>query len=358
MADQNYWDDVEEGQEIALENEEMASQRLVVWAAASGDFYQIHYDDGFAENNRLPGIIVHGALKGMLVGRLLDEWAGDEGSIKKWGVSYRGMDPARQALRIWGKVTRKYEEGGEGNPPVWYRFGMCDTGNAFQSAIAMLQALYHRDQTGQGQFVTTSLLNCGMYYNSDYFEGGPEGLGRPALDKGQTGLGPLYRLYETAKGWLAVAAVEERHWLALCRAIGKPELAEEARFADPSARQRNADALASILEETFSRGKATHWFATLDAAGVPCELSDEERGQRMYQDPEALANGWFVSYEHAEFGKMHQFGPLVELSETPGKTGGPPPLLGEHTRAIMAELGYAEEETARLKDAGVITWSG
>ena len=113
MADQNYWDDVEEGQEIALENEEMASQRLVVWAAASGDFYQIHYDDGFAENNRLPGIIVHGALKGMLVGRLLDEWAGDEGSIKKWGVSYRGMDPARQALRIWGKVTRKYEEGGE-----------------------------------------------------------------------------------------------------------------------------------------------------------------------------------------------------------------------------------------------------
>ena len=113
MADQNYWDDVEEGQEIALENEEMASQRLVVWAAASGDFYQIHYDDGFAENNRLPGIIVHGALKGMLVGRLLDEWTGDEGSIKNWGVSYRGMDPARQTLRIWGKVTRKYEEGGE-----------------------------------------------------------------------------------------------------------------------------------------------------------------------------------------------------------------------------------------------------
>ena len=270
-------------------------------------------------------------------------------------AGWPGLDQLFQAM-----CGAEYEGGAvrHGNPPIWYRFGMCDTGNAFQSAIAMLQALYHRDQTGQGQFVTTSLLNCGMYYNSDYFEGGPEGLGRPALDKGQTGLGPLYRLYETAKGWLAVAAVEERHWLALCRAIGKPELAEDARFADPSARQRNADALASILEETFSRGKATHWFATLDAAGVPCELSDEERGQRMYQDPEALANGWFVSYEHAEFGKMHQFGPLVELSETPGKTGGPPPLLGEHTRAIMAELGYAEEETARLKDAGVITWSG
>jgi acyl dehydratase len=114
MADQTYWDDVEEGAEIALENEEMESQRLVVWAAASGDFYQIHFDDGFAKNNRLPDIIVHGALKGMLVGRLLDEWTGSDGRIVKWNVSYRGMDPARQALKIWGTVTKKYEEGGEG----------------------------------------------------------------------------------------------------------------------------------------------------------------------------------------------------------------------------------------------------
>lgn len=113
MADQVYWDDIEEGAEIALEKEEMSSQRLVVWAAASGDFYQIHYDDGFAENNRLPGIIVHGALKGMLIGRLLDEWTGSEGRIVNWGVSYRGMDPARQDLRVWGKVTKKYEQDGE-----------------------------------------------------------------------------------------------------------------------------------------------------------------------------------------------------------------------------------------------------
>jgi acyl dehydratase len=114
MADQTYWDDIEEGAEIALENEEMSSQRLVVWAAASGDFYQIHYDDSFAKNNRLPDIIVHGALKGMLIGRLLDEWTGSDGRIVNWGVSYRGMDAAREPLRVWGTVTKKYEEGGEG----------------------------------------------------------------------------------------------------------------------------------------------------------------------------------------------------------------------------------------------------
>jgi acyl dehydratase len=109
---QVYWDDVQEGQEIST-TEEMSSQRLVVWAAASGDFYQIHYDDNFAKGNNLPDIIVHGALKGMLVGRLLDEWIGAEGWIKTWSVSYRGMDPARQDITVWGKVTKKYEDGGE-----------------------------------------------------------------------------------------------------------------------------------------------------------------------------------------------------------------------------------------------------
>jgi acyl dehydratase len=112
MADQIYWDDVQEGEEFTL-NEPMSSQRLVIWAAASGDFYQIHYDDNYAKNNNLPDIIVHGALKGMLVGRLLDEWKGEQGKIKTWGVSYRGMDPARQDLKVWGKVTKKYEENGE-----------------------------------------------------------------------------------------------------------------------------------------------------------------------------------------------------------------------------------------------------
>ncbi len=109
---QLHWDDVTEGQEITL-REPMTSQRLVVWAAASGDFYQIHYDDGFAKGTGLDGIIVHGALKGMIVGRLLDEWTGHDGRIVRWDVSYRGMDPVDQDLRVWGTVTKVYEEDGE-----------------------------------------------------------------------------------------------------------------------------------------------------------------------------------------------------------------------------------------------------
>ncbi len=105
------WDELAEGQEISIV-EEMPSQRLAIWAAGSGDFYQIHYDDSIAKENNLPGIIVHGALKGMLVGRLLDEWLGEDGRIVRWGVSYRSMDPARVPITVWGRVTRKYEDGG------------------------------------------------------------------------------------------------------------------------------------------------------------------------------------------------------------------------------------------------------
>ena len=114
MSEQRCWEEVEEGTELVL-NEEMTRQRLVIWAAASGDFYPIHYDDGFARNNGLPGVIVHGALKGMLVGRLLDELTGDRGRVVRWKVSYRGMDEAGHELRVWGRVKKKYLEGDQGH---------------------------------------------------------------------------------------------------------------------------------------------------------------------------------------------------------------------------------------------------
>jgi len=110
---QVYFQDVQEGQEIPPLTDKPTSQRLVMWAAASGDFYQIHYDKDFALGNGLPERITHGALKHALLGRLVHQWAGDEGRVKKVACQYRGMDIVNEDVICHGVVKRKYQDGNE-----------------------------------------------------------------------------------------------------------------------------------------------------------------------------------------------------------------------------------------------------
>ena len=110
---QVYFEDVSEGQEIPVLTEKCTSQRLVMWAAGSGDFYQIHYDKDFAQGNNLPDRITHGALKHALLGRLLHDWVGDGGRVKKVACQYRGMDMVNEDVICHGVVKRKFQEGGE-----------------------------------------------------------------------------------------------------------------------------------------------------------------------------------------------------------------------------------------------------
>jgi acyl dehydratase len=107
------WDDVTEGMEIPTLHTHPTTQQLVWWAAGSGDFYQIHYDKDFAIGTGLAGIIVHGALKNAFLGRMVHDWIGNTGRIKRYGCSYRGMDPVDQDIVCKGVVTKKYVEDGE-----------------------------------------------------------------------------------------------------------------------------------------------------------------------------------------------------------------------------------------------------
>ena len=82
-----------------------------MWAAGSGDFYQIHYDKDFAQGTGLNGLIVHGALKHAFLGQLVHDWAGEKGRVKKFGCQYRGMDEPNQDITCRGVITKKYSEG-------------------------------------------------------------------------------------------------------------------------------------------------------------------------------------------------------------------------------------------------------
>ncbi|GAG30894.1 unnamed protein product, partial [marine sediment metagenome] len=113
MSDQVYFEDVQEGQEIPSLTEKCTSQRLVMWAAGSGDFYQIHYDKDFAQRTGLPDRITHGALKHALLGRLLHQWVSDQGRVKRVACQYRGMDIVEQDVTCRGRITKKSQQGGE-----------------------------------------------------------------------------------------------------------------------------------------------------------------------------------------------------------------------------------------------------
>lgn len=113
MAEQLYWEDVQEGTEVPPLKKNATTQQLVRWAGASGDFYQIHYDKDFAQGTGLDGVIIHGALKSAWLGQLLGDWIGEGGKVKSYGCSYRGMDIPGEDLACKGVVTKKYVEGDE-----------------------------------------------------------------------------------------------------------------------------------------------------------------------------------------------------------------------------------------------------
>jgi acyl dehydratase len=111
MADQVYFEDVNEGDTIPELRKNCSTQQLVVWAAGSGDFYQIHYDLNFAKSTGLDNIIVHGALKNAFLGQLLHDWVAPGGKIREFGCQYRGMDYPNQDIVCSGTVTKKYVDG-------------------------------------------------------------------------------------------------------------------------------------------------------------------------------------------------------------------------------------------------------
>ncbi len=135
----------------------------------------------------------------------------------------------------------QYEDGGmsNGGKPLWSLTSFGDTGNGFLSAVAVIQALYHRDRTGVGQMVDTSIINAALL-NTSYAVATPDGKGfeRPKIDGMQYGYSAGHRLYETKQGWLCVLLLNQTHWDELLTVLGLPELVADAALRQPRKRAR------------------------------------------------------------------------------------------------------------------------
>lgn len=250
-----------------------------------------------------------------------------------------------------------WEDGGcdDGGRPLWSLTSLGDLGNGFLSAIGVLQALYHRDRTGEGCFVDTSivyacLLNTSYAWSTETGEPAP----RPHLDRDQLGLSATYRAYPTAEGWLCLAAITDEHWRQCAATLGIGDLGTDPRYASADSRREYDDELRSSLETVFATRPATEWFEALDAAGVPCEISSETAALGMFDDPELIERGWVTHYQQGIVGRLDQAGCLIDFSDTPGRVAGPPPVVGDSSREVLREAGYGDDEIDALVSAGVV----
>jgi len=113
MTEQLYYEDIVAGSEIPPVVKQATTRQLVMWAGASGDYYEIHYDKDFAQSQGLPGVIIHGQLAGSFLGQLITDWMGEQGNLRKLTCSYRGMNFPGEVVTCKGKVSKKYVEDGK-----------------------------------------------------------------------------------------------------------------------------------------------------------------------------------------------------------------------------------------------------
>jgi crotonobetainyl-CoA:carnitine CoA-transferase CaiB-like acyl-CoA transferase len=253
-----------------------------------------------------------------------------------------GYDAVIQAMAGMMSVNGTAESG-----PTRLGIPLVDLGTGLYAMIAILMALVERARSGQGQYIDMTLFDSGLAlmhpHIANHMLSGkvprPTGNAHPNISP--------YDKFRTGKGEMFLAVGNDRAFRRLCTALGRPELAEDARFLHNAERLTNRHKLAAILEELLAGEDASELCPRLMALGVPAGpvwdtaevlAHDHTRHRAM-----VVEQGWYKAA-----------GTPVKLSRTPGGLRHPPPRFGEHGRAILAEHGFTDAEIAGLVERGVV----
>jgi formyl-CoA transferase/CoA:oxalate CoA-transferase len=220
------------------------------------------------------------------------------------------------------------------------------------AAQGVLAALVARGNTGQGQVVDIGMLDAAAalltYQAGNYFA---TGVAPGRLGNRHPTIAP-YETFATADGDLALAVGNDHLWQLFCRAVEQPDLAGDARFATNASRLTHYSALKPRLDALFATRTRAEWSTRLLDAGVPSGAV--RTVEEVFADPQTHAREMVARVPHATLGEVSVTGVPVKLSDTPGSIRSGPPTLGQHTAAVLEELGYDQDAVRALVVDGAV----
>lgn len=258
-----------------------------------------------------------------------------------------GYDFIVQGIGGFMSITGE-RDGEPGGGPQKAGVAIADLGTGLYSTIAVLAALAHRDRTGEGQYIDMALLDVQVALlanmNTNFLASG-----NPPVRWGNAHPNIVpYQTFQTSDGWIIVAVGNDGQFRKFVEAGGRPELADDERFATNPSRVRHRDTLVPILAEMVkTRGKAD-WIAVLEAAGVPCgPINDLDE---VFDNEQVIARGMQVSLPHPCGADVKLVRNPIRMSATPPDARTAPPLLGAQTGDVLRDmLGYDDAQIAALK---------
>jgi crotonobetainyl-CoA:carnitine CoA-transferase CaiB-like acyl-CoA transferase len=273
-------------------------------------------------------------------------------SITGFGASGPEADQPGFDLVAQGAAGIMSLTGEPGRPPVVAGVPLSDLNAGSFAAMGILSALLERERTGLGQHVDTSLFEAALAYtvweSATWFD-----LGQVPGPAGSSHrLGSPYAAFRTADGHLTLGAATQSNWERLCRAIGRPALAADARFANGLDRLRNKAELFAELEAILATDTTERWVARLRAEGVPSgpvrSVAD------AHASPQARARAMSVSIGDHDGRERRVIGTPVKLSRTPWRVSGRVAAYGEDGDAVLRGAGFSDAEITALREAGVL----
>ncbi len=327
---------------VALDMKQAQGREIFMRLAAATDIMVENYRPGVTKKLGIdyepvkkinPGII-YASISGF----------GQTGPYSKKG----GFDIIAQGLSGIMRMT-----GEPDGRPAKVGIAMNDIAAGATALYAILGAYIKKMKTGEGTYLETSLLEAGLAWTfwefGAYFGAGEIPMANGTRHRRST----PYQAYKTGDGYVTVGANNGKLWTNFCtQVLGKPQLLEDPRFKDLPARLKNIDALQDEIEKVFMTQPTSHWVPKLDAAAVP--------GGPVYTydqalaDPHIQARNMVTEIDHPKIGRMKNMGFPVKTNCEFTRVRMPAPWLGQHSDAVLKDLGYKDEQIAALHAQGVI----